>query len=91
MSQGDKGKVEFTKILQERARIEQQKRQKESDEKNKTWMNRVFGFTKKMAPDDIPDIDIKGQRHRRQDSASMPKTQIERQLYRIGKNRFYDQ
>ena len=85
--ESERQRTEFTKILEERSKIEKERKTKEADSQNKSWMNKVFGFTRKMAPDDIPEIDIKGQRHRRQDSATMPKTQIERQLYRIGKYR----
>ena len=79
------GQSKFIKILEERAQQERiQKEQSQNAEKNQSWMKKVFGATKKLSPEEIPDIDIKGQRYKRQSAAGVPRSQIERQLFKIG-------
>ena len=80
------GQSKFMEILKQRSQVEQKTNPKtESEKDDKHWMKKVFGFTKRIAPEDIPEIDIKGKRYKRQPSVSVPPSQIERQLFQVGK------
>mmetsp|Transcript_21188 Transcript_21188/g.18809 ORF Transcript_21188/g.18809 Transcript_21188/m.18809 type:complete len:156 (+) Transcript_21188:3-470(+) len=85
MSQDNKerGRQRLTKILEERKAEEEANKHSHKEADNQSWRKRVFGFTKKLAAEDIPDVDIKGNRHRRQSAAGVNQSQIERQLFKM--------
>ncbi|CAI2382794.1 unnamed protein product [Moneuplotes crassus] len=78
-----RGRQRLNTILEERKAHDEKVKRQAAETEKQSWRNRVFGFTKRFTPEDMPEVDIKGHRQKRQSAAGVKQSQIERQLYQL--------